>query len=56
MKLPIFGSTGGTGRELVSQALEQGHEVQEQIIRESSLDWMFVRPAVLTNGPRRRVY
>ncbi len=27
MKLIIFGSTGGTGRQLVSQALEQGHTV-----------------------------
>ena len=27
MKLAIFGSTGGTGRHLVKQALEQGHSV-----------------------------
>jgi len=27
MKIAIFGSTGGTGRELVKQALEIGHEV-----------------------------
>lgn len=27
MKLLIFGSTGGTGRELVRQALSQGHDV-----------------------------
>lgn len=27
MKLIIFGSTGGTGRQIVTQALEQGHEV-----------------------------
>src|SRR6478672_2041748 len=27
MKLLIFGATGGTGRELVDQALAQGHEV-----------------------------
>ena len=27
MKLLIFGSTGGTGRQLVQQALEQGHTV-----------------------------
>ena len=27
MNLVIFGATGGTGRELVAQALEQGHKV-----------------------------
>ncbi len=27
MKLLVFGSTGGTGRELLKQALEQGHNV-----------------------------
>jgi uncharacterized protein YbjT (DUF2867 family) len=27
MKLLIFGSAGGTGRELVKQALDQGHSV-----------------------------
>ena len=27
MKLIIFGSTGGTGRELVQQALDRGHDV-----------------------------
>ncbi len=27
MKLSIFGSTGGTGRQVVGQALEQGHDV-----------------------------
>ena len=27
MKLAIFGATGGTGRQLVDQALEAGHAV-----------------------------
>jgi uncharacterized protein YbjT (DUF2867 family) len=27
VKAAIFGSTGGTGRQLVEQALEQGHHV-----------------------------
>lgn len=31
-------------------------EVQERYIRESSLDWIIVRPAALTNGPRTGVY
>lgn len=31
-------------------------EAQERIIRESSLEWVIVRPTVLTNGPRRSVY
>ena len=31
-------------------------EVQEQIIRTSGLDWVIVRPAALTNGPRRNSY
>ncbi len=31
-------------------------EVQERIIKDSTLDWVIVRPAALTNGPRRGVY
>jgi putative NADH-flavin reductase len=31
-------------------------EVQEQIIAASSLDWVIVRPAALTNGKQRNVY
>ena len=31
-------------------------EKQERIIRESSLDWVIVRPGQLTNGKRRGVY
>ena len=31
-------------------------ERQEKLIRESSLDWVIVRPAQLTNGVRRGVY
>jgi len=30
MKIVIFGSTGGTGRELIKQALDQGHHVTAQ--------------------------
>jgi putative NADH-flavin reductase len=31
-------------------------EIQERLIRESSLDWTIVRPARLTNGPRKGKY
>jgi putative NADH-flavin reductase len=31
-------------------------EVQERLVRESNLDWIIVRPAGLTNGPRTGVY
>ncbi len=31
-------------------------EVQERIIGDSGLDWVIVRPAALTNGPRRVAY
>ena len=29
---------------------------QEHVVRESDLDWVIVRPAVLTNGPKRGRY
>jgi uncharacterized protein YbjT (DUF2867 family) len=32
------------------------HEAKEQIIRQSGLDWIIVRPPRLTNGPRRGNY
>ena len=31
-------------------------EIQERYIRESGLDWVIVRPAMLTNGPHTGVY
>ncbi len=31
-------------------------EIQERIVKDSMLDWVIVRPAALTNGPRRGVY
>jgi len=31
-------------------------EMQEKIIKDSKLDWVIVRPARLTNGPRTAVY
>lgn len=34
----------------------QDKEVQERYIMESNLDWIIVRPGILTNGPRTCVY
>ena len=34
----------------------QDKEAQEQYIQQSSLEWVIVRPAALTNGPRTGVY
>ena len=31
-------------------------EAQEQVIRESGLDWIIVRPGALTDGPRTGAY
>ena len=31
-------------------------EIQEKLIQESKLDWVIVRPAALSNGPRKGVY
>ncbi len=31
-------------------------ELQEKLIRESTLDWIIVRPSRLTNGPQRATY
>jgi putative NADH-flavin reductase len=31
-------------------------EVQEKIIKDSALEWVIVRPAALTNGPRKGIY
>ena len=38
MKIIIFGSTGGTGRELVQQALDLGHEVTAFARQPAKLD------------------
>jgi putative NADH-flavin reductase len=48
------------GRYLVAPVLLRNvvadHEAKEQIIRQSSLDWVIVRPPRLTNGARRANY
>ncbi|MEZ0611866.1 NAD(P)-dependent oxidoreductase [Fibrella sp. WM1] len=40
---------------LLKQAM-QDHELQEQYIRRSSLDWTIVRPAAFTDGPLTNQY
>jgi putative NADH-flavin reductase len=48
------------GRHLVAPLLLRNvvadHEAKEQIIRQSTLDWVIVRPPRLTNGPRTGRY
>jgi hypothetical protein len=31
-------------------------DVQERIVRRSKLDWVIVRPVILTNGPKTNAY
>ena len=31
-------------------------DVQERIVRRSKLDWVIVRPVILTHGPRTKAY
>ena len=31
-------------------------DVQERIVRRSKLDWVIVRPVILTSGPRTKAY
>ena len=38
------------------RACRGNKEAQEQYIKQSNLDWIIVRPAALTNGPRTCVY
>lgn len=39
MKLVVFGATGGTGREIVKQALEAGHHVTAFVRSPARLGW-----------------
>ena len=38
MKLTVFGATGGVGREVVSQALDAGHDVRAYVRNPAELD------------------
>ena len=41
---------------LVLKRIYDDKDVQEQIIKKSSLDWTIVRPGILTNGPETGAY
>ena len=41
---------------LILRNMFRDKEIQERYIMQSTLDWVIVRPAVLTNGPRTGVY
>jgi putative NADH-flavin reductase len=43
-------------RPLLLRNVFADKEIQEQLIGESGLDWVIVRPAILTNGPRTSSY
>ena len=55
MKLVLFGSTGGTGRELVRQALELGHEVTAFARHAPALGIAHERLRVIEGDVLRRV-
>jgi putative NADH-flavin reductase len=48
---PIFGVLAADLPETLAEK-----EAQEQVIRESGLDWIIVRPGALTDSPRTGVY
>jgi putative NADH-flavin reductase len=57
------GDSRGSGGFLYSVALHlllgriyDDKDVQERIVRRSKLDWVIVRPVILTSGPRTRAY
>jgi putative NADH-flavin reductase len=41
---------------LILRRIFQDKEAQELVVRASTLDWVIVRPAILTNGPRTGRY
>jgi len=41
---------------LLLKTIYEDKDMQEQVVRESGLDWVIVRPGVLTNGPRTGEY
>jgi putative NADH-flavin reductase len=47
MKLLVFGATGGTGRQLVEQAIAQGHGVTAFVRKPAALDFAHPRLAIV---------
>ena len=57
------GDSHGTGGLLYNVAVHlllgriyDDKDVQERIVRRSKLDWVIVRPVILTSGPKTKAY
>jgi hypothetical protein len=44
------------GRPTAAGAVFDDKDVQERIVRRSKLDWVIVRPVILTDGPKTNAY
>ena len=44
------------GSQLLLGRIYDDKDVQERIVRRSKLDWVIVRPVILTNGPKTNAY
>ena len=53
MKIAIFGATGGTGLELLQQALDRGYEVTAIVRRPEAIPLTHVRLRVVTGDIRQ---
>jgi uncharacterized protein YbjT (DUF2867 family) len=51
----IIGASRGIGLETAAGA-HLDKDVQERIVRRSKLDWVIVRPVILTSGPKTKAY
>jgi putative NADH-flavin reductase len=49
MKLTVFGATGGVGRQVVTQALDAGHEVRAYVRNAAKLDLTHANLTVITD-------
>jgi len=49
----VIGATGGTGRQLVQQALEQGHQVTAFVPKPKKLKRWFYPNTILSEGTRK---